>query len=210
MSVPYCPGQVPMGTHSSSVKIWSWAVTQRTWLNGSTIPMQGPTLEVSCHGTKSTCIVGLSTIRGQPDSGESFIVLQSGPTRSLVAKFPQHSVVACRTRISCCSLRCERVHGRVCANLWCLMSWRPKCIRTKAAMWAQRTYIKIYYVRIKHGGQLPREPWKTTKLSKLGVGTYLPRTMCICDMWLCTCKQAREVKWCLNSVVGGDSAECAH
>ena len=53
--------------------------------------MQGPTPEVSCHGTKSTCIVGLSTIhRGQPNSGESFIVLQSGPTRSLVAKF--HSI----------------------------------------------------------------------------------------------------------------------
>jgi len=28
---------------------------------------------------------------------------------------------------------CEWGHERVCANLWCLMSWRPKCIRTIAA-----------------------------------------------------------------------------
>ena len=34
-----------MGAHSSSVKIWGWAVTQRKCLNGSTIPVQGPTLD---------------------------------------------------------------------------------------------------------------------------------------------------------------------
>ena len=59
-----------------------------------------PGCEVSCHGT---CIISSSTIRrGQPDSGESCIVLQSRLTRSLVDKFLQCSVVACNTRISCC------------------------------------------------------------------------------------------------------------
>ena len=54
--------------------------------------------------TEWTCIIGSSVIhRGQPDSGESCVVLQSGLTRSLVVKFPQRSVVvACSTRISCC------------------------------------------------------------------------------------------------------------
>ena len=62
-----------------------------------------PGCEVSSHGAKSTCIVGSSVLRrDQPDSGESCIVLQSGPTRSLVAKVLQRSVVACSTRISCC------------------------------------------------------------------------------------------------------------
>ena len=61
-----------------------------------------PRCEVSCHGTEWTCIVGLSVIRrGQPDSGESCIMLQSGQTRSLVAKFPQCSVITCSMRISC-------------------------------------------------------------------------------------------------------------
>ena len=53
-------------------------------------------------GTKSTCIVASSVLpRGQPDSRESCIVLQSGPTRSLVAKFSQRSVVTCSMQISC-------------------------------------------------------------------------------------------------------------
>ena len=44
--------------------------------------------------------------------------------------------------------RCERGHRRVCANVWCLMSWCPKCTRTIAAMWAQRTYLRIHYTII--------------------------------------------------------------
>ena len=62
-----------------------------------------PGCEVGTHGAESTCIVGLSVLRrGQPDSRESCTVLHSRPTRSLIAKFPQHSVVACSTRVSCC------------------------------------------------------------------------------------------------------------
>ena len=62
-----------------------------------------PGCEVGSHGAQLTCTVGSFVLRrGQPDSGEGCIMLQSGPTRSLVAKFPQHSVVACSARISCC------------------------------------------------------------------------------------------------------------
>ena len=42
---------------------------------------------------------------GQPDSGESCVVLQSWPTRSLVAKFPHRSVIASSMQISCCRER---------------------------------------------------------------------------------------------------------
>ena len=79
-----------------------------------------PRCELSCHGTEWTYIVGSFVIRrGQPDSGESCIVLQSGPTCSLVAKFLQHSVVACSTRISCCRGRTLQTRPRmgVCVNL---------------------------------------------------------------------------------------------
>ena len=55
--------------------------------------------KVSCQGVPHRRFV---LRRGQPDSEESCIVLQGWPTRSLVAKFPQHPVVACSTQISCC------------------------------------------------------------------------------------------------------------
>ena len=95
-------------------------------------------------GTESTCIVALSVLCwGQLDRGGSCIVLQSGLTRSLIAKFPQHSVFACSTRISCCRERTlQQGHKWVCANLWCLMSWHPKCIRTITAI--QLTYLRIH------------------------------------------------------------------
>ena len=77
-----------------------------------------PGCKVSCHGTESTCIVGSSMIRrGQPDSGESCIVLQSRPTRSLVAKFPQRSVIACSTWNSCCRTLQIRPRMGVCEPL---------------------------------------------------------------------------------------------
>ena len=64
-------------------------------------------------GTESTCIVASSVLRrGQPDSGESCIVLQRGPTCSLVAKFPKRSVVACSTWILCCRGRTLRTRPR--------------------------------------------------------------------------------------------------
>ena len=56
--------------------------------------------QASCHVAKSTCIVGSSILRrGQPNSGEDCIMLQSGLTRSLVAKFPQRSVRLCYANI---------------------------------------------------------------------------------------------------------------
>ena len=76
-----------------------------------------PRCEVSCHGTKSTCIVGLSMLRrGQPDSEQGYLVLQSRSTCCLVAKFLQHWVVACSTQISGRMLRTRPQTG-VCKSL---------------------------------------------------------------------------------------------
>ena len=48
-------------------------------------------------GTKSTCIVALPVLgRGQPEGGESCIVLESGPTRSLVTKLTRISYLQAR------------------------------------------------------------------------------------------------------------------
>ena len=64
-------------------------------------------------GTTLTCIVTSSMLpRGQPDSRETCIVLQSGPTRSLVAKFFQRSIVACSMQISFCRGRTLRTRLR--------------------------------------------------------------------------------------------------
>ena len=121
LAVLYVPGKRLWALAAQAPKI------EGGRLHGSHYPRARvhPGCEVSCHagGTKSTCIVASSVLRrGQPDSRENCIVLQSGPTRSLVDKFPQRSVVACSTQILCCSgRRCERGCGRVCANFWCLM-----------------------------------------------------------------------------------------
>ena len=88
-----------MGACSSSAKNWGWAVTQRMSLNGSTISAQRPTTDakLAARGYRIDSVLRW----GQPGSGESCIVLQSGPTRSLIAKFSQRSVITCSTRISC-------------------------------------------------------------------------------------------------------------
>ena len=105
LHIPYCPKQAPMGTRSSSAKKWGWAVTQKRCLNGSTIPMQGPIPDAKLAARVYRIIASSVLRRGQPDSGESCVMLQSRPTCSLIAKFPQRSVVACTTQISCCRER---------------------------------------------------------------------------------------------------------
>ena len=68
----------------------------------------------------SVCIVASPMLhRGQSDGGESCIVLESGPTRSLVAKLPQCSSLVIRelhVRDACKEL-CEQGYRRVCVKL---------------------------------------------------------------------------------------------
>ena len=90
----------------------------------------------SAHPARVYQIVASPVLcRGQPDCGESCIVLESGPTRSLVANFPKcSSLVVCKFRTAG-EERCERGYGRVCAKPLCRMSWRLKHIRAIAAMY---------------------------------------------------------------------------
>ena len=104
--------------YSSSTKIWGWVVTRRRCLhvNGSTIPAQEPTLDVKLSARGYYTIASSLLCWGQPDSGESCIMLQSWPTHSFIAKFPQHSVVACSTQISYCRATSECVWT---FDAWC-------------------------------------------------------------------------------------------
>ena len=100
--VRYCPAHGCSQLKRQNLRVGGYTENSLKWFNYPHARAH-PGCKVRCHGTESTCIVGSSMIhRDQPDSGESCIVLQSGPTRSLVAKFPQHSVVTCSMRISCC------------------------------------------------------------------------------------------------------------
>ena len=151
-----------MGARSSSVKIWGWAVTQRTRLNGSTIHMQGradPGCEVSCHGTEWTCIVGSSVIRwGQSNSGEGCIMLQSGLTRSLVAKFPFSR---------CLQYVNFMLQGKNAVNEatdGCVWTFDVRC------RVAQRTYVPSDSLRENLAWWAVTR--RTTKLSKLGGGHF--------------------------------------
>ena len=99
-----------------------------------------PGCDVRCHRTEWTCIISSSDIhRGQPDSGESCIVLQSGWTRSLVAKFPQRSVIACSTQISCCRERMLQTRPQTCV----CEPLMPDVVSLSGPM-----YLQIHYARI--------------------------------------------------------------
>ena len=86
-----------------------WAVTRRRYLNGSTIPAQGPTPDANLAARGYRIVASSVLHQGQPDSGGSCIVLQSGLTCSLVAKFPQLSVITYSTQILCCRERTLRM-----------------------------------------------------------------------------------------------------
>ena len=91
--LPYCPKQAPMDACSSSTKIWEWVVTRRKWLNGSTNPEQEPTLDAKLATMGPNRLV-LSVrpcfVKASPTVEKAVaIVLQSGQSCSLNAKFPQ-------------------------------------------------------------------------------------------------------------------------
>ena len=80
-----------MGARSSSTKNRGWAVTRRRCLNGSTITTQAPTQDVKVAAREYRIDLHhhFAHVSLKPaDSGESCVVLESGPTRSLVNKLP--------------------------------------------------------------------------------------------------------------------------
>ena len=131
------------GPPSLSAKIWGWAVTRRTHLNGSTIPTQGPTSNVKLAA------MGLNGLASSVHPYSSrparqWIKLYRATKLTIVSKFVQRSVITRSTRISCCRGRTRQTRPQtgVCEPL---MSCCPNCIRTIAA---QGTYLRIHYARI--------------------------------------------------------------
>ena len=182
MSIPYCPEQAPMGARSSSVKIWGWAVYTEKVLEWFNYPhaRAHSGCKVSNHGTEWAYIVGSSVIRwGQPDSGESCIMLQSGPTRSLVAKFPQHSVVACSMRISCCRGRMlqTRPWTGVCEPLMPDVV-SPKVHQNNCSYVSSADLPSDSLCENLAWWVVTRRTLKTIKLSKFGVGTCTGMDAC--------------------------------
>ena len=81
-----------MGAPSLSAKIWGWAVTRRTHLNGSTIPTQGPTSNVKLAAMGLNGIASLvHPYSPRPArQGESCIVLQRWPTPAAFSRHLQY------------------------------------------------------------------------------------------------------------------------
>ena len=149
-NVLYCPGQAPMGAHSSSTKIWGWVVTQRRCR--STISTQGPTLDAKLDAigpNRLASFVCPCFVEASPTVEKNVLCYRADRLVASLLNFRsvQPSLLV-RKFHDAGEERCEQGHGRVCAKLWWQMSWCPKCIITIAAMWAQLTYLWIHYARI--------------------------------------------------------------
>ena len=100
--------------------------------------------KVSCRGTQLTFIVALLVLhRGQPDRGESYIVVGSGPICSRVDKLLQCSLLSVSKFRIASKKRCEQGYGWVCAKFCCRMSWQLKHIRMLAAMYVSSVYFRF-------------------------------------------------------------------
>ena len=96
------------------------------------------------------------------------VMLQSGPTHSLVAKFLQHSVVTCSTQISCCRGKMLQMRPQtdVCEPLM------PRCVVQSASELLQLSGPTFGFTtrEISMVGGYTENPKKNTKWSKLGRG----------------------------------------
>ena len=142
--VPYCLGQAPMATRSSSTKNWGWAVT---WGGAWIISAQAPTLDAKLAARVFRINLHLlfTHALGQPDGAGSCIVLQADQLISLPGF---------------CSIRClqyanfvlwaknavnKGMYGRCvrnidtfiagCCGALSVSKWSQLCT------WAQRTYF---------------------------------------------------------------------
>ena len=120
MQLLYCPSHGCSQLKCQKLRVGGYTEKVLEWFNYPCARAHSG-CEVNCQGVSHRHFV---LFQGQPDSGESCIMLQSWPTHSLIAKFPQHSVVACSTQISCCRERTlwTRPWMGVCEPLL----WHPK------------------------------------------------------------------------------------
>ena len=81
--------------------------------------MQAPTLDakLAARGTESTIVASPVLHQGQPDGGESCIMLESGPTRSLIVKLSQRLLLAVCEFCTVSEEHCKRGYRWVCETL---------------------------------------------------------------------------------------------
>ena len=108
------PGKCPWALNSST-KNWGWVVTQRRCLNDPTIPVQVPTQDAKLAARGYRINLHHRFARASSRSVRRWkccIVLESGPTHSLVAKFPQHLSLTVREfRADLLSIQFSMVSG---------------------------------------------------------------------------------------------------
>jgi len=165
LSIPYSE-QAPMGAHSSSAKIWGWAVTRRKcfkWFNYPRASVHPDAKLAAMAPNRLASSVRPCFVEASPTVEKAVSWFRADwLVASLLSKFPQRqSSPVVREFHAANEERCEPGHGQVCANL---MSWCPKRIR---AMWAQRTF---HYARISMVGGYTENPEKPQNCQKWGVG----------------------------------------
>ena len=128
-----CPWVLAVQTPNSR------AVTQRRCLNGSTIPMQGPTPDAKLAAMG----------QNQLASSVHPCFIEASPTVEMVVScYKADWLIASLLSFHTIQLslavhefraageeRCEQGNRWLCVNLWCPVLWRPKHIRTIASMW---------------------------------------------------------------------------
>ena len=134
-------------------------------------PTQGPTPDAKLAARGCQIDLHRRFVKASPTSRESCIVLQSRPTRSLVAKFSQHSVYACSIQMLCCRGRTLQMRPRtgVCKPLM------PDVIASKEH---QNHHSYVSSVDLPSDSLSKILTWwvvtrKMSKLSKLGGGRLL-------------------------------------
>ena len=85
-----------------------------------------PGCEVSCQGIPNRPASSLCScfVEASPTMEKAVVALESRPTRSLVNRPPQCSLLAVREFCAVSEERCKRGYRRTCAKLCCWMSWR--------------------------------------------------------------------------------------
>ena len=97
-----------------------WAVTRRRCLNGSTIPAKVHTLDAKLAARVYRVYLHRRFTCGSSRPARRwrtlYRVLESGLTRSIVIKLPQHSSLAVREFRAASNEHCEQGYGQVCAK----------------------------------------------------------------------------------------------
>ena len=193
LCIPYCPEQAPMGACSSSAKILRWAVSQRTRLSGSTIPTQGFPLDAMLAAMRLNELA-LSvcpwSIEASPTAEKAVSCYKADRLIALLLSFcsVQSSLVVHEFRAAGENAPNEATDGCV----WTFDAWCRVTQSASKLLQLSGPTFRFTTREFSNGGRLHREPWKTTKLSKLGGGRLATRVWALAQdntvLWILRCR----------------------